>query len=145
MYYSSSLESEAVLLSCDFFNDDKRILVTNLEGDASIVGIDDGLSIIKHETIEANEKTNIAYCSSVVRTDDDVFLIGTENKMVYKFKFDRRDMSLEKLGFYKGHSNSVRHVAVSKNSKHMLSTCEDHSLRIWDYHSFEPLIIFSGH
>ncbi len=103
------------------------------------------MSIIRHETIEANEKTNIAYCSTCVRTEDDVFLIGTENKMVYKFKFDKRDMTLEKLGFFKGHSNSVRHVAVSKNNKHMLSTCEDHSLRIWDYKTFEPLIIFSGH
>lgn len=132
-------------MSCDFFNNDKYILVTNLEGDASIVSLEDNMNIVKHETIETNERSNVAYCCACVPGDEGVFLVGTENKLITKFKFDPKYMEVEKLGFYKGHSNSVRHVAVSKSNKHMLSSCEDHSLRLWDYNSFEPLIIFSGH
>ena len=118
--------------------------MTNLEGDASIIGIEDNMNIIKHETIETNERSNVAFCSTCVQGEDGVFLVGTENKLITKFKFDPKYMELEKLGVYKGHSNSVRHVAVN-NKKHLLSTCEDHSLRLWDYNSYEPLVIFSGH
>jgi WD40 repeat protein len=132
-------------LSCDFFNNDKYIVVTNLEGDASIISLEDNMNIIKHETIETNERTNIAYCCSCVRQEDATFLIGSENKLITKFRFDPKDLQVEKLGFFKGHSNSVRHVAVSKSTKHLLSTCEDHSLRIWDYKEYNPLMIFSGH
>lgn len=80
-----------------------------------------------------------------MRQENGVFLIGSENKLITKYQFDSKDLQLEKLGFYKGHSNSVRHVAVSPSAKHLLSTCEDHSLRLWDYKTYEPKIIFSGH
>lgn len=133
-------------MSCDFFNDDSYILLTTLEGDASIISLGDNMNIIKHETIETNERSNIAYCGTVVRSEaNGTFLIGSENKLVTKYTFDKRDLEVSKVGFYKGHSNSVRHVAVSQSNAHLLSTCEDHSLRLWDYRSYEPLIIFSGH
>lgn len=134
-----------MILSCDFFNDGQYIILTTLEGDASIVSLQDNMNIIKHETIETNQRSNIAYCSHVVRQEEGVFLIGSENKLVTKYKFDSKDLQLEKQGFFKGHSNSVRHVSVSPSTKHLLSTCEDHSLRLWDYHSYEPKVIFSGH
>lgn len=54
-------------------------------------------------------------------------------------------MQVEKIGFFKGHSHSIRHCEVSKSGKHLLSTNEDHSLRLWDYETYEPLLIFSGH
>ena len=117
-----------------------------MEGDASIVSLGDNMSIIKHETIETNERSNIAYCGTVVRSEaNGTFLIGSENKLVTKYTFDKRDLEVQKVGFFKGHSNSVRHVAVSQSNAHLLSTCEDHSLRLWDYRSYEPLIIFTGH
>jgi hypothetical protein len=34
--------------------------VTNLEGDASIVSLEDNMNIVKHETIETNERSNVA-------------------------------------------------------------------------------------
>ena len=74
-----------------------------------------------------------------------VFLVGAENKLATKYKFDMKDLQLEKLGVYKGHSNSVRNMQCSKSGKHLLTTCEDHSLRLWDYKSYDPLLIFSGH
>ncbi len=119
--------------------------MTNLEGDASIISLKDDMNIIKHETIESNQKSNIAFCGTCVRGDDGTFLVGSENKLIQKFKLDYKDMQVEKVGFYKGHSNSVRHVAVSGSTKNVLSTCEDHSLRLWDYKTYEPKLIFSGH
>jgi WD40 repeat protein len=119
--------------------------LTTLEGEASIVSLSDNMNIIKHETIETNQRSNIAYCCHCVKTEDGTFLIGSENKLITKYRFDAKDYQVEKIGFYKGHSNSVRHVAVSKSNQHLLSTCEDHSLRIWDYHGYQPLMIFSGH
>ena len=103
------------------------------------------MSIIKHETIETNERSNIAYCCSCVRSETGTFLIGSENKLITKYTFDARDLEVAKVGFFKGHSNSVRHVAVSRDNSHLLSTCEDHSLRLWDYQTYQPKIIFSGH
>lgn len=141
----NKLESEAVLLSCDFFLGDQYILATTLEGDASIISLQDNMNIIKHETIESNMRSNIAYCCSTVKTEDGVFLIGSENKLISKYMFDKKDLQVEKIGFYKGHSNSIRHVAVSKDNRHLLSCCEDHSLRLWDYKGYQPLMIFSGH
>jgi len=65
--------------------------------------------------------------------------------LITKFRFDARDLQVEKIGFFKVHSHSIRHCEVSKSNKHLLSTCEDHSLRLWDYNNYEPLLIFSGH
>jgi hypothetical protein len=56
--------------------------MTNLEGDASIVSLRDDMNIIKHETIESNMRSNIAFCGSCVRGDDGVFLVGSENKLI---------------------------------------------------------------
>jgi WD40 repeat protein len=119
--------------------------MTTLEGDASIVSLQDNMNIIKHETIETNQRSNIAYCGTCVKTEPGTFLIGAENKLVTKFTFDPKDLQIEKVGFFKGHSNSVRHVDVSRSNRHLLSTCEDHSLRLWDYSTYQPQVIFSGH
>jgi hypothetical protein len=90
--------------------------MTTLEGEVSIVSVDDGMNIIKHETIETNHRSNIVYCSLCVRSENDTFLIGSENKLITKYSFDARDMQLEKVGFFKGHSNSVRNIAVSRDN-----------------------------
>lgn len=66
--------------------------MTNLEGDASIISLNDDMNIIKHETIESNYRSNIAFCGSCVKGDDGVFLIGSENKLIQKFKLDLKDM-----------------------------------------------------
>ena len=66
--------------------------MTNLEGDASIISLKDDMNIIKHETIESNMRSNVAFCGSFVRGDDGVFLVGSENKLISKFKLDFKDM-----------------------------------------------------
>jgi WD40 repeat protein len=140
-----------VVLSVDFFQDDKFLVSTNLEGDVDIISSKDNFNVIKHETIEAHSsqlRTNTAFCCTTVKNSQSeagVFLVGSENKHITKYRFDFRDYELERVGSFVGHSNSVRNVQVSKNLQHVLSCCEDHSLRVWDYNTFQPKIILTGH
>lgn len=72
-----------MVTSCDFFPDDQFILTTNLEGDANIISLKDGMSIVRHETIGSDMKSNIAYCGHTVKGipgEAGVFFIGSENK-----------------------------------------------------------------
>jgi WD40 repeat protein len=39
----------------------------------------------------------------------------------------------------------TRSLEVSKDGKKMVSGCEDHSLRIWDYESLKSEKILAGH
>lgn len=50
------------------------------------------MNIVKHETIETHQRSNIAYCCSCVRGEDGTFLIGSENKLITKYNFDKRDL-----------------------------------------------------
>ena len=107
------------------------------------------MSVIKHHTIEGPHlKTNTAFCCTTIKNSQSeagIFLVGAENKHITKFRFDARDYEVEKVGQYVGHSNSIRNVQVSNNLNKMLSSCEDHSLRVWDYHTYKPEIILTGH
>ena len=88
-------------------------MTTNLEGDVNIISQTDNMNIIKHETIEGHLKTNTAFCCTTVKNSQSeagVFLVGAENKKVTKFRFDPRDLEVEKIGQYVGHSNSVRNI-----------------------------------
>lgn len=64
--------------------------------------------------------------------------MGAENKHIIKYNFDFREYTLERVGTYLGHSNSVRSVTVNTDSTKLLSCCEDHSLRVWNYDTYEP-------
>lgn len=60
----------------------------------------DNMNIIKHVNVEGHLKSNIAYSSHCVRTpgEEGTFLIGSENKLATKYKFDKRDYEVEKVG-----------------------------------------------
>jgi len=106
------------------------------------------MSIIKHETIEGHLKTNTAFCCTTVKNNPSLagtFLVGSENKHISKMSFDSRDLQIEKTGIFMGHSNSIRNIQVSKDCKKLLSCCEDHSLRVWDFQTCKPEIILTGH
>lgn len=143
-FLNISLENDSVVLSVDFFQDDSFLVSTNLEGDVDVISRKDNFNVIKHETIESNSatsnlRTNTAFCCTTVKNSESeagVFLVGAENKHITKYRFDFRDYELERVGQYVGHSNSVRNVQVSKSLQHVLSCCEDHSLRVWDYNTF---------
>ena len=49
------------------------------------------------------------------------------------------------MGKFTGHSNSIRNIGLSSDNKMMVTSCEDHSLRIWDYKKMESFAILAGH
>ena len=62
------LESESMLLSCDFFSDGNYVITTTLEGDVNVHSVKDELGILSHNTLtSSNLKSNIAYCSHYVK------------------------------------------------------------------------------
>ncbi len=70
------------------------------------------MSIIRHETIESHMKTNTVFCCTTIKDPKypGHFLIGSENKHIMKYDFFPKEMTLEKIGTYYGHSNSVKNV-----------------------------------
>ena len=44
-----------------------------------------------------------------------------------------------------GHSMGLRSLEVSKDGKTLVSGCEDHSLRLWDYQTGKAEKILAGH
>lgn len=63
-------------------------------------------------------------------------MIGSEGKVIDKFEYNTKENNIEAKGKFIGHSNSIRNVNMSPDNKYMLSSCEDHSLRLWDYENF---------
>lgn len=52
---------------------------------------------------------------------------------------------LESRGVFMGHSDALRHIEHNKQGDLMLSSCADHSLRIWDMETTRCMALFSGH
>jgi WD40 repeat protein len=75
--------------------------------------------------------------------------VGGENCKAVLIHFDPaakyESWLLEAQGVFDGHSDAIRHVEHNKDSTLMLSSCADHSLRIWDMHSQRCLSLFAGH
>lgn len=67
-----------------------------------------------------------------------MFLVGTESQVIEKLQFDASQNWLESVGRFIGHSNSVRNINMSPDNKFVLSSCEDHSLRLWNFETYEP-------
>ena len=52
---------------------------------------------------------------------------------------------LERRGVFDGHSDAIRHIEHNKEGDLMLSSCADHSLRIWDLETKRCMALFAGH
>lgn len=77
--------------------------------------------------------------------DEKFFLTGDENKTIKKYRYNPRMNKIEWIGNYDGHSNSVRSMRTTPDANYMLSCCEDHSLRIWDFETHKCKALLSGH
>lgn len=79
----------------------------------------------------------------------DVFLVGGENSNVALIHFDPsakyESWLLEAQGTYEGHSDAIRHIEHNKGGDLMLTSCADHSLRIWDLNTTRCMALFAGH
>ena len=83
--YGCIVASESVVLSCDFFPGDDKLVSTTLEGEVNVQSLKDDFNTIKHVTLESHHRTHIVYCCKTINNggkDVDQFLIGTDNKLI---------------------------------------------------------------
>jgi len=92
------------------------------------------------------------HCCRSVRNHKKVgntFMVGGENSKTSVIHFDANAKYeawlLEGQGVFDGHSDAIRHVEANSDGSLMLSSCADHSLRIWDMNTYRCLALFSGH
>ena len=93
-----------------------------------------------------DEFSNIMYVSRAIKGvpgEENTFLIGAQDKSITKFTL--QGGSYEPTDVFQGHSMGTRSLEVSKDGKRMVSGCEDHSLRIWDYDTLKSEKILAGH
>lgn len=168
----SSGEIQNVLMTCDFLTNDQQIIVTSMEGEIGMFSVKRQKMNFYHPTLPAliEEKTkalqmmntdslkdeelenltqttsNMLYSCIAVKGIDDLegqFLIGDEQGVITKYskEFEQH----KKLDAFVGHSQGVRCMEVNKTGTRLISGCMDHSLRLWNYQTCEPLTIFAGH
>jgi len=75
--------------------------------------------------------------------EEGVILVGAEDSHVTKYKFGYGDVQL--VDIFKGHSSGIRSIELNPGCTKMLTGCEDHSLRVWDYATYKPEAILAGH
>lgn len=78
-----------------------------------------------------------------VESEDGTILVGAEDQCVTKYKFGYQ--GVEATNVFKGHSMGIRSIEHNPDCTKILTGCEDHSLRTWDYNTCKPLSILCGH
>lgn len=86
---------------------------------------------------------NIVYCVKSIPFDYGVFLYGAMDANVTKCRIG--NFFTETVDLFSGHSMGVRSIDFSRDHKNLITGCEDHSLRVWDYASGEAKYLLSGH
>lgn len=71
------------------------------------------------------------------------FLIGAYDKNITEVQAHKNQLETVKL--FSGHSKSVRSVNLSHDENYIVSSCDDSSLRVWDFNSQKAQYILSGH
>lgn len=90
--------------------------------------------------------SNIMYCCKTVKGpegSDPQFLVGCEDKNILKINIDYANVDV--IDKFAGHSSGIRSIQLSRDGQKLISGCEDHSLRIWDYNNCKAQSILSGH
>lgn len=76
-------------------------------------------------------------------------MLGGENYKISSLHFDPNAKyeawQLECQGVFEGHSDAIRHIDYNKAGDLMVSSCADHSLRIWDSNTTRCMALFAGH
>lgn len=86
---------------------------------------------------------NIVYCVKAIPFDYGVFLYGAADSNITKCRIG--NFYTEQIDLFSGHSSGIRNIDYSPDHKHLITSCEDHSLRIWDYASGVSKYLLAGH
>lgn len=146
-------EAKSDVRCVDFTNDQKHIISTTHEGVLHITSIATQKHMLEYHNFgvaKTDESNAIHSCKSVKgHPDGNFFLVGGENSKTVGIHFDPsakfESQYLEARGVYFGHSNAIRCIDHNKQGDLMLSSCADHSLRIWDLNTTRCMSLFSGH
>jgi WD40 repeat protein len=160
-------------MSADFFGDDCFIVATSIEGEIFIYGTERQKRVFTHETlppmiaewqenrrpieegfVDPSKKltaedvppTNVIYAAKGLKNvpgEENCFLLGAQDTQVQKFRKSFNGVAV--TGRYVGHSMGVRSLELSKDASMLLTGCDDHSLRVWDYKTGKADLIFAGH
>lgn len=96
---------------------------------------------VKHKEVEVTN--NIIYCIKAVPFDYGVFLYGAADQNVTKCKIG--NFFTEQVDLFSGHSMGIRSIDFSRDQQYLITGCEDHSLRVWDYETGQAKHLLSGH
>lgn len=127
-------------MSCDFTGDQKHIISTTHEGVLNVTKIETQKFIVKYKSFGGSKtiESDAMHCCRTIRghPDGNKFLCGGENSKTVKIDFDANakyeSQLLESQGVFEGHSDAIRHIEHNKQGDLCLTSCADHSLRIWD-------------
>ena len=95
---------------------------------------------------DKKEISNIMFGLRTVKgvgSEEGTILVGAEDQCITKYKFGYGDV--QAVDVFKGHSMGIRSIEHNPDCTKILTGCEDHSLRTWDYTTCKPLNILSGH
>lgn len=90
--------------------------------------------------------SNIMYISRAIKGvpgQENTFLVGAQDKSITKFTL--QNGQYEPNDVFYGHSMGTRSLEVSRDGQKLVSGCEDHSLRVWDYQGLNAEKILAGH
>ena len=71
-----------------------------------------------------------------VESEEGVILVGAEDQNITKYRFGYGDVQVENI--FSGHSMGIRSIETNPDATKIMTGCEDHSLRIWDYKTAKP-------
>lgn len=166
-------DSKHCLMAADFFGDDCFIVATSIEGEIFIYGTERQKRVFTHETLppmikewEENRRpieegfvdptkkltsddvppTNVIYTAKGLKNvpgEENCFLLGAQDTQIQKFRKSFNGVAVTDR--FVGHSMGVRSLELSKDASMLLTGCDDHSLRVWDYKTGKADLIFAGH
>lgn len=152
--YMINKESNSCIMACDFTNDHTHVLSATVEGEINATNIESGKMVLSHDTMALTPEvpSNIIYSLKTVRhhpKKGNIFTLGMENKLSYLIDYDPKakfeSWMLEIQQKYEGHSAGIRDAMFNPDCTRLLTCCEDHSLRLWNTETCEPICLFAGH
>ena len=147
-------ESQSCIMACDWSADDQSIISATIEGVINGLDIKTNKMAMKHDTMALTPDlpSNMIYHLKSVKnypSKGNHFTLGAENRMAHIIDFDPtakyEAWMLEIKQKYEGHSAGIRDITFNSDCSRLLTGCEDHSLRLWDPKTNEPICLFKGH
>jgi len=146
-------DSESIVTSCDFTEDQKSIVTATFGARINVIDLENREMRVDYDIMVLTpDQENMCYHLQSVPNYpgvSNVFVlssgIGIPNVMNYEGWHESPWHRLETHNKFFGHTAAIRHCEFSPDRSKLLSSCADHSLRVWDRESEACLNILGGH